>query len=274
MLSSRVSAVFMILVVVFGLLVLETDSAFATSGPPVTFSPGTGPLGSTLLTPTQFAVLPPEIQTFMSSHHVGDTWTVTINAVIDPSQPVFPPPGPQEFYGWTNASACTTSQNCDAYSIRIDVGYAGLGWWTRATSGAVANRTSASGITVTQIDHELRHHWLSNSPLWPRAADFALTYTQIYTPGDINTWSKSAETAGQFAYVGWFDWSFEDIPGIGPVLLPNSAPGYYATFIASQQSQVTDSAGGLTNLCFSQHMETLSWTSSAAYCSYPTNPLP
>jgi len=85
---------------------------------------------------------------------------------------------------------------------------------------------------------------------------------------------QAAEAAGHFAYVSWFDFTLKDVQGVGPVLIPTGSPGYYATFIGSQQSQVADSSSGVTHLCFSQRIETLSWTSTPSYCSYPTDSLP
>ena len=250
--------------------------AQADSGPPVIFTPGTGPLGSTLLSAAQFAVLPSDIQAFMSTHHVGDTWTITTSAGVDLSQPIFAAPGPQYFYGWNNASACSSPNDCDSFATRVDIGYAGLGWWTRATSSAVANRLAASGVTVTEIQPELRHHWVSNSVIWPREADFAIFYTSGVSvgTGSVNTWDKSAETSGAFQYVGWFEWTLEDLPIIGPTLFPTASPGYYATFIASQQSRITDNSGRVDSWCLTERIESISFTSTSSPCAYPTNPLP
>jgi len=271
------------LLTIASVLVLATLTTFSAppatalaAGPPVTFTPGTGPLGSTLLSRVQFAALPTDVQNFMSSHRVGDTWTITFsfNAAVDPSQPLFSPPGPQEFYGWSNDSGCDPSGNCDIYAIRLDVGYAGLGWWTRATSSAQGNRTVASGTSVTQILHQLRHHWVSH----PSGADtdlpIVISQEQAATAGSLNEWWVSGETSGVFQFVSWFTWDLEDVPLVGPVLIPTGAPGYYATFIASQQSQISDSAGRVDNYCFSEAMEVLTWVSSGYFCTYPTNPLP
>jgi hypothetical protein len=57
-------------------------------------------------------------------------------------------------------------------------------------------------------------------------------------------------------------------------MLPTGSPGFYADFIVSQQSQVTDSIARTTSICYSEKITTHTWQSSAQFCPYPTNPLP
>lgn len=245
----------------------------AQSGPIITFTPGTGPLGSTLLEPEQLAALPPEIRDFMTSHRVGDTWTVTIFVASDPSQPVFGPPGAFDLERTDWGSMCYSADFCDVYRMSTDVGYAGLGWWTRVTSSATATRPESTGIWITEMTHEMRHHW--RAVAFPDAADFPVAYSSSYTSGSVNTWVRSAETGGVFQYVSWFaGWELIELPGGRKFLLPTRAPGYYATFTGSQQSQIVDSRNVGTNICFSQQIETLTWRTTVTPCSYPTRPLP
>jgi hypothetical protein len=189
----------------------------------------------------------------MSSHHVGDTWTLTLGVpattvAADPSQPLFPAPGPESFFEWQTATGCYSPNNCDIYPIGLEVGIAGLGWWTRGSASAQGTRTISSGVTVTQIDFQFRHHWVSQ-PFGPDTDIPVTVPTFIQGPqsdGTVNMWWRSGETTGAYAFVGWFVWDIEDIPGIGPILIPSSDPGFNATFIASAQGQITDSSGGVT----------------------------
>jgi hypothetical protein len=233
-------------VVLFGLLgePARADDGVVTV---TRFTPGTGPLASSLLTPEQLAALPTDVQLFLNSHHVGDTWSMstTISSTPGAAQP----------------SGCPDPNNCDnlLISLAVELDGSGLAWDTTAGALIDSKRLPPGPATINQT-LEFRHH--DNNP-----PDFNVVVEPMQGPFCNSTyceWSTSASDLRSPVVVHYV------VLTLPPSFDPNR---FFDLFVSSAKTTVTDSNGTNNSLCAYATEDTPYKNTTMGICN-PANPLP
>lgn len=119
----------------------------AEDGGDASFTRGDGPLIREELTDDEYNALPTEMQEFVDTHHVGDTWTVSQRAAAQPPGDI----------GLLSTGSCPDSKNCDYFEVLLSV-TTGVGFYdTTARTFLTSHRRRPEPLSLNQ-ELTARHH--------------------------------------------------------------------------------------------------------------------